>query len=58
MTLAYFICPKCDFDMVVEARQQVYYCPLCSGDNGRMTTMREHPVDVAPTKVEGRDLRR
>jgi hypothetical protein len=57
--LAYFECPKCEFDMVVEARaQRPHYCPLCSGDNGRDVAMRQRPVDEAPGKVEGRDARK
>jgi Zn finger protein HypA/HybF involved in hydrogenase expression len=58
MLLVYCICPKCDFDMVVERRTRAYYCPLCSGDNGRDVLMREYPVSTAPGKVEGRDARK
>ena len=55
--LVYCECPRCEFDMVVEAGHGPYYCPLCSGDNGRDVVMKQRPVDEAPGKVEGRDMR-
>ena len=57
LMLVYCECPDCGFDAVLHSRPEPYYCFLCAGDSGHDVVMRQRPVDEAPDKVEGRDMR-